>query len=210
MFRAFIVVCLLLGSNAVPLTAAAERSALPSYPAGSPAAVSTDRYNDQNIPSTYELVAENNLFQLFVDKTSLAFIVIDKRSGYVWHSSLDDKQDTDRLNKNWTAFARSGISIDYLDRQAVSKRISITNSNTSIDVTLIDQGVQALVKFIDFSITIGVVVKLETSGVSVDVPFDMIKEESADYKLGMPILSLEPPVLTLYPDICSFQMVPGA
>jgi hypothetical protein len=41
-----------------------------------------------------------------------------------------------------------------------------------------------LVKFIDYSITIGVIVKLEANGVSVDVPFESIKEESPDFKLG--------------------------
>ena len=135
----------------------------------------------QAIPSSYDLVAENEVFQLYADKTTLAFKVVDKRSGYVWNSNLDTVSADDQLNKTWTAFATSGISIDYLDQKADSKRASITNSNHSMDVKPIDQGFQASVTFTDVSITIGVIVKLEANGVSVEVPFESIKEGDAKF-----------------------------
>ena len=139
----------------------------------------------QEIPDSYQLVAENNTFQLYVDKTTLGFKVVDKRNGYVWNATLDEKADGDKLNKSWSAFAQSGISIEYLDPKAVNKRISITNSTTTLDVQPIDQGVTATVAFTEFGITLEVTIQLDDNGVKIEIPFDSIKQENPDYKLGL-------------------------
>ncbi|MBI3242546.1 MAG: hypothetical protein HYZ49_09675 [Chloroflexi bacterium] len=184
-FQSFILIWLFLGVNAESLTAIAQKPEFTSNQFTRLNTVNTNWQNYQGIPDSYELVAENAFFQLYADKSTLAFKVVDKRSGYVWHSNLDEVSKDDQLNKTWTAFARSGISIDYLDKKAISKRASITNSNRSIEVKPIDQGFEALIKFSDVSISIGVIVRLEAKGVSVEVPFESIKEENADYKLGL-------------------------
>jgi len=138
----------------------------------------------QDIPASYDFVAENDLFQLYIDPARLAFKVIDKRSGYVWSSCLDEVTKDDQLNKTWTAFAQSGISLEYLDTKAVNKRISITNSNTTVQIVPIDQGVRATLDFTDVSIKLDVVLTLETDGIRVDVPFDSIEQNNPDFKLG--------------------------
>lgn len=138
----------------------------------------------KTVPPNYEQVGENAAFQLFVDRETLAFNVVDKRSGYVWQSNLPEVTKEDKLNKTWTAFARSGISIDYLDQKAIPIRASITNSNHSIQFAPIEQGFDATVVFSDPGITLRVVVKLEDAGVSVEVPFDSIKQENPAFKLG--------------------------
>lgn len=130
-------------------------------------------------------VAENANFQLLADSATLAFKVVDKRSGYVWHSNLDEVGPDDKLNRTWTAFARSGISIDYLDRKAIGKRASLTNAPTQIAFRPADQGFEATVQFTDPAITVGVTVRLEAAGVSVEVPFASVKEENPDFKLGV-------------------------
>lgn len=128
----------------------------------------------QQIPDTFEIVGENDTFQLYANRTTLAFKVVDKRSGYVWHSNLDEKGEDDRLNKTWTAFAQSGISIDYLDAKATNERASISNSEPVIDFKPIDQGFEASVTFTVPSITILVRVTLGPDGVRVEVPFEAI------------------------------------
>ena len=139
----------------------------------------------QGIPDSYELMGENDVYQLYADQTTLAFKVGDKRSGYIWHSNLDEVGEDDRLNRTWTAFAQSGISIDFLDQRATSKRASITNTEHVIEFTPISQGFEAAIEFIEPSITLVVVVTLEPGGVRVDVPFASIKEESPEFKLGL-------------------------
>lgn len=140
---------------------------------------------NQEIPETFELVGENTLFQLYANRETLAFKVVDKRSGYVWHSNLDEKAEEDRLNRTWTAFAQSGISIDYLDAKAISERNSITSSEHTIDFQQSGQGFHALLTFTEPSITLVVNVQLEENGVSVEIPFESIKEENSEFKLGL-------------------------
>lgn len=180
-----IVVCLLFVGGAQP--AFARVPPADKLPTQTPRAEPdvTTRQTRQGIPGTYELVGESPDFELYANEATLAFKVVDKRSGYIWSSNLDEVTEDDKLNKTWTAFASSGISIEYLDQKAVNKRLSITNSATTIDFQPVDQGFEASVTFTDVSITIPVMVKLEAAGVSVAVPFESIKEESVDYKLNM-------------------------
>jgi hypothetical protein len=132
----------------------------------------------------YALVAENELFELHANEATLAFRVVDKRSGYVWQSNLEEVTEDDDLNRTWTAFATSGISIDYLDEKAVDKRASITNAEHTIDFRRTPQGFEASVTFVEVSISLLVRVELEPSGVRVEVPFESISE-GGDFKLGL-------------------------
>lgn len=137
------------------------------------------------IPESYKQVAENEQFQLYADAQTLAFKVVDKRSGYLWHSGLDALAQGDRLNRSWQAFAKSGISIEYLDERATNKRISITNGSPILAVTPIDQGLSAQVTFPEYGIGLTVNLQLEADGVRVEVPFTSIREENPKFRLGL-------------------------
>ncbi|MGQ9491280.1 MAG: DUF5696 domain-containing protein [Anaerolineae bacterium] len=137
------------------------------------------------IPASYTAVAENEHFRLYVDADTLAFKLLDRRSGYLWHSGLDELAPGDRLNKAWQAFAKSGISIEYLDAKTINKRISVANANHTLAVTPIEQGVSAQLTFTDFGITLGMNLQLEANGVRVEVPFSSIREENPAFRLGL-------------------------
>lgn len=137
------------------------------------------------IPPGYQAVAENERFRLYVDPTTLAFKLFDRRSGYLWHSGVDELEKGDRLNRAWHAFARSGLSIEYLDAKAVSKRVAIANSEHTLEVTPIPQGVAAQVTFLEYGISVGLRLQLEEEGVRVEVPFASIREENPAYRLGL-------------------------
>ncbi len=170
----------LLGLGAEPLAAITPIPAFPATPA-----VASSTLRAQAISDAFTLVGENDDFQLYADQATLAFKVVDKRSGYTWHSNLDEVGEDDDLNRTWTAFAQSGISIDYLDQGATDERASITNSERVIDFRIIDEGFEAAVTFTEPSITIVVMVKLEAQGVRVEVPFASIQEADPAYKLGL-------------------------
>ena len=165
---------------ALALNSDAGRSSAISASAALP-----DWKTPQEIPPAYELVGENTNFQLYANPASLAFKVVDKRSGYIWHSNLDEKLDGDRLNKTWTAFASSGISIDYLDQKAIANRLSITNSEPDIAYSKSGEGFEATITFPEASITLSVRVTLEDTGVRVEIPFASIREANPDFKLGV-------------------------
>ena len=139
----------------------------------------------QGVPDSFTPVGENDTFQLYADPATLAFKVVDRRSGHIWHSNLDEVTEEDDLNRTWTAFATSGISIDYLDEEADEERASLTNAEHQIDFKPIDQGFEAAVTFTDASITLAVTVQLEADGVRVEVPFESIREEDPEAKLGL-------------------------
>jgi hypothetical protein len=129
-------------------------------------------------------MAENDHFRLYVDPTTLAFKLLDKRSNYLWHSGLDEPLPGDRLNRPWLAFAQSGLSIEYLDERAVNRRVSITNAEHTLEFTPIEQGFSALVTFKDYGITVGLILQLTAYGVRVEVPFHLIREEDPRFRLG--------------------------
>ncbi len=184
-FTGLLLLVLVLGSN---ITGRASTAQAPGVGGGSTVRQATtgmDRNAHLEIPDSYQQVAENENFILYADQATLAFKVLDKRSGYLWHSNLDEKADGDRLNKTWTAFAQSGITIDYLDPKAITERLSIANTNQTIEFRKTGQGFEAEVTFTDVAITIPVTVTLEPAGVVVDVPFAAIRQESPDYKLGI-------------------------
>lgn len=136
------------------------------------------------MPGSYAKIAENDHFRLYMDTTTLAFKVRDKRNDYLWHSGIDELQPDDRLNRPWQAFARSGLSIDYLDERGISRRVSVVGANHTLKITPLEQGISALLTFDDYEITIGLKVYLTDAGVRVEVPFDTISEGSSRYRLG--------------------------
>ncbi len=138
------------------------------------------------IPPSYRQVAENDHFQLFVDSSTLAFKLLDKRSNYLWHSGIDELQPGDRLNRSWQAFAKSGLSIEYLDEKAVNKRVSIANAEHTLEVTPVAQGLSARLTFQEYGITVGLILQLEADGVRVEVPSASIREEKPQqFRLGL-------------------------
>lgn len=128
------------------------------------------------IPAGYERVAANASFELYLNRETLAFKVRDRRSGYVWSSNLDEVTPDDRLNRTWTAFARSGISIEYMDARTNTRRASITNAEHQVEVTLLGDGFSGQVTFTEPAITVTVQVTLTPAGVRVAVPFSGISE----------------------------------
>jgi hypothetical protein len=188
LLQTLIILGLFLGLGACSADTAAPQPTTPppTPPALEPATTIISKgQRSQEIPAAFELLAETTDFQLYADRTTLAFKVLDKRSGYIWHSNLDEVTEDDNLNRTWTAFAQSGISIDYLDEKATDERASITSSENTIDFNATAEGFEASVTFLEPSITVVVVVKLEDDGVSVQVPFDSIQEEDPAFKLGM-------------------------
>lgn len=166
--RFFLILCLLLTLGLFPVPKAEAAAPRP-----------------KEIPPSYQPAAENEHFALYVDASTLAFKLLDKRNGYLWHSGIDELQPGDRLNKSWRAFAQSGISIEYLDEKAVSKRISIANARHTLNVIPIQAGVEAMLLFEDVGISLQVRLQLEADGVRVEIPSQSIRQENPAFKLGL-------------------------
>jgi hypothetical protein len=136
------------------------------------------------IPPAYEQAAENEHFILYVDEATLAFKLLDKRSGYLWHSGLDEALEGDRLNRSWQAFARSGLSIEYLDTRGSSARASLSNSEHTLEVTPLEDGVEAQVSFTEYGISALVSLRLTPYGLRAEVPSENVREDDPRFRLG--------------------------
>lgn len=138
---------------------------------------------NQLIPANYQKVSENELYVLYANAETLAFKVVDKRSNYVWHSNLDEVTEADDLNKKWTAFAQSGISIDYITNKASIDRLDITRDNPNIQFTLTDNGFSAKVSYALYGLGYSVMVTLEPTGIHVEIPKTSIVQTMPEYKM---------------------------
>lgn len=184
LLRKWALIVSLLGLVAAPqgMVQAVSRQGNSAYRA---VPVAAEAYSSQtDIPPEFEQVAENALFTLYANPTTVAFKVRDRRSGYVWHSNLDQPQEGDRFNRPWLAFAQSGISIEYLDERGIDRRISITNANHTLEYRAVEQGFEAFIHFTDFGIGLQLIVRLEEDGVQVQVPFTFIRQDDPAFRLG--------------------------
>jgi hypothetical protein len=182
----FVTLFGLLGGAGVARVAGGAPEALPLAPAEAvvqPRALEMKGAAATEV-ATDVLVGENAKFQLYANAETLAFKVVDRRSGYVWHSNLDEKMPSDRLNKTWTAFATSGISIDFVDQKVNEKRASITSAEHTIEFQQTGQGFLAHLTFSEPSISLSVSVQLNERGVSVEIPFASLHEADPAYRLG--------------------------
>ncbi len=140
--------------------------------------------NNQIIPDTYQKVGENETFVLYANPETIAFKLVDKRSAYVWHSNLDEVTEEDDLNKKWTAFAQSGISIDYITKKATTSRLDITKDNPNISFNVLPNGFSAKVNYALYGLGYTVSVTLEDNGVHIEIPNEtLVQSMSEEYRI---------------------------
>ena len=77
----------------------------------------------------FALVAENEQLALLIREETSALRIVDKASGYVWGSLTEDQPEN--LNKMWSAFGNSIVSIEYFDETATLKRIGAGDKDAS-------------------------------------------------------------------------------
>ncbi|MFB1051001.1 DUF5696 domain-containing protein [Paraliobacillus sp. JSM ZJ581] len=126
----------------------------------------------------FDQVVENDVADLYVNKESLALKIVDKRTGYVWSSGLDEKEQYN-LNDTWTNLAQSAITIEYLDDKGKEKSESILTSGTSAQLTEMEDGFRATIPFADSGISIDLVIQLDGNALVIHVPNSSIQESES-------------------------------
>jgi hypothetical protein len=83
-----------------------------------------------SVTDDFTLMAENSAVSLYLNKQSLAIRILNKKTGYLWSSDVDDFGE-DYLNSRWQAFIKSGVTIEYyLERVNASGRTTVDRSAT--------------------------------------------------------------------------------
>ena len=95
----------------------------------------------------YELIGENQQLALYLREESASIRVVDKKSGYIWGALRQDKPDD--LNKTWSAFANSIVSIMYYDEMGSTAKTGAGHQDNKCTFQKIENGVTVHVDFIE-------------------------------------------------------------
>lgn len=128
--------------------------------------------------------AENEHLTLYVDPLSLAIKVINRATGYIFSSTLDNMEDH-RLNNIWRNRVASAVTIDFLDENGSTAWESLTINDSHVDFTLVDSGFVGNITFGMSGIVIELSVVLDGRDVLISVPHASIIEP-----YGMQLLEL--------------------
>lgn len=141
--------------------------------------------SDDNMGERYYKAAENENLVLYVNNENLGLKVKNKTTGYVWSSTLDNRDKN--LNQTWQAFAQSAVTVEYVDDKNKVRQLSLTSEKAKTNVVKKDSGFEASVDFDKRGIKLTLDVTLEGDNISIKVPYTSIEEKST-YKIQTIIL----------------------
>lgn len=133
------------------------------------------------IPEAFEKVAENEILELYLNEGTLGIMVKNKITGYVWASGRENEED--RLNKTWRAFAKSGVTIEYMSNKGKFEKVSVSDDKAKIKVKKNDKGFSANINYKNEGIEFDFILELKNDGIEVKIPENSIKETKDIYKL---------------------------
>lgn len=120
-------------------------------------------------------VADNENLVLYVNQKSLAIKVKNKKTGYIWSSTIDGMEKY-KLNQNWKDFIDSAVTIEYLNRQEKLMKESLTANDSAVKIEPQENGFTATIDFTQAKIKMRLAVELTANDVVISIPEENIKE----------------------------------
>lgn len=193
MICALAAACLLLST-----TACSENAGQIRYESGDPAEltgkanVGSNRFTqpaDLDSPMSlanmtlegYEKIAENEKLALYLRQESASIRVVNKENGYIWGALRQDKPDN--LNKTWSAFANSIVSIKYYDETGNIIQTGAGHADNACTYHLTEDGVTVDVSFQKAKISLTVRLELRDDHIRFSLDDSSIREEG-EFALG--------------------------
>lgn len=157
------------------------------------------------IPESYKMVCENNNLKLYLNKETLGIKVENKKTGYVWSSTIDVEEES--LNQIWQGIADSAVTVEFMNEKGKVERLSISNSKPSVKVNKSNDGFTANINFKSKGIKLDLKVTLKDDSVNVFIDDESVKSEKEKVQLQ---------AIYLYPfmgatrgqDIAGYMFVP--
>ena len=130
---------------------------------------------------------ENDNLLLTIDDATLYMTVTDKATGKAFASSI--KPGSGKLS-GWKAFVASPLALDVVDGQSViTKQQALMGNQVAIDLTMLDNGADALVDFTALGVRIKLQIRLEADSIAITMPKDGLEEypvsKGVDKKTGV-------------------------
>ena len=128
----------------------------------------------------YDLVAENEKLALYLNEELASIRVCNKESGFVWGAL--ESEDPEDLNQTWESFARSVVSIAYMDSTGAINQVGAGYKSADCEYEYFDGGFTCKVDFgrkVDISLEAKVT--LEKDHISFSVDDSSIQETGENY-----------------------------
>lgn len=141
----------------------------------------------------YVSIAKDDKLELLYNDVKGAIQVVDRKTGYVWKSIVDDDvYSLDGINKTWSANLQSAINIKYNDlkkRDSGVKQIYAAKDCGYLESEYIKNGVAVTYGFLKPGIYITVEYTIENGELVVRVPYEKIDER---YKYAVTTINVLP------------------
>ncbi len=137
---------------------------------------------DFEAAGSYESVAKNDVVELFYNEAKGAIQIKDLRNGYLWKGIVDDEiYDMESVNKRWTAYLTSSISVSYSNlekRDTVYSPMYSARDANILETEYLEDGVSVTYGFGSIGIYVTVEYTIDDEGLVVRVPMDKVREDT--------------------------------
>ncbi len=133
------------------------------------------------IPPGYERKAESARLALYAFKDIESILIQNKRSGYVWSTSPEEKTlEKDQLNTDWGSALRSPFLVEFFDESAMLRRGSYKSlGGKTEEIKQIPGGIAVTYVLETIGVTFTMEVKIEEDSLVVRFPDASIVEKGA-------------------------------
>ena len=124
--------------------------------------------------SDFELKMENDYLAVYFREETSGIRILNKSNGYVWGGLKQDKPDN--MNKSWSMMANSVLTIDYIDEDAQSSRISLGKDTVNKEFDWQKESCTCRAEFTEAGISLEFTISIEDDKLSVELNRDSIEE----------------------------------
>lgn len=139
---------------------------------------------DQATLKGYELVTENEEYELYLLKSTLSVIIRNKSTGALMESTLSDAKDDGTNNKTWNGYMRSGIVLTAIKGTTDTYQVDLVTCENTINISYQEDGFLAEIYFPGYEFGLTVIVTLDGNALVVNVADDSIIENGIDTYIG--------------------------
>ncbi len=134
----------------------------------------------------HTLVAENDLYELYLYEPALSIIVRNKSTGAVMESTIRDNEKLANVNETWKGFLQSGVVVELQEEtNTIQKKIGLEAGGASVTVDQIPGGFHAKIDYTAQELGFELEVKLYDDGsITAYIPENSIYENAANKKIG--------------------------
>jgi len=139
-----------------------------------------------DVPDDYALVAASENLQLYLNQTTSALIVEDKRNGQLWRSSPADLDDA-KVSQAWRNRIASPVLLGYTDPDRGRAKVSKPEEMEMVFVP-VEGGVRADYRFPEDGFALSVLYVVRDDFLEVTVPEDSVVEADVNTLISLDVL----------------------